>query len=130
MPVEIIFLLYVGLFANQPVRLKRKQSMANRYSERIPFQCHQRGWRKKWQISGAGKPPAGICWGARSLYTPAAQPIKTERVPAGTLPGLNAGRYSISSGNAGIVRFSCFTAIMIDKGHILILQIVSQKKVS
>ena len=63
-----------------------------------------------------GKPPAGIFWGARNMFTPAAQPIKTGSGPAGRLPKLNAGRYSISTGNVGIARSSWPTVIVINEG--------------
>ena len=50
------------------------------------------------------------------MFTPAAQPIKTESGPAGRLPELNAGRYSISTGNVGIARSSWPTVIVINEG--------------
>jgi rhodanese-related sulfurtransferase len=44
------------------------------------------------------------------------QPIKTGSVPAGRLPGLNVGRYSISTGNAEIARSSWPTVIVTNGG--------------
>ena len=55
------------------------------------------------------------------MFTPAAQPIKTKSVPAGRLPRLNAGRYSISTGNVGIARSSWPTLIEIHKGMSFLL---------
>jgi len=82
----------------------------------FPCKHDKRGREKKWQISGVGKPPAGIYCGARNMFTPAVQPIKTGSVPAGRLLELNAGRYSISTGNVGIARSSSSTVIVIIKG--------------
>ena len=90
--------------------------MIGGYSKKILFKHDRRGREEKWQISGAGKSPAGIFWGAANMFTPVARPIKTGSVPAGRLPAPNVARYSISSGNVGIARSSRLTVVVINEG--------------
>jgi hypothetical protein len=60
------------------------------------------------------------CWellGCTDQVYSDAKPIETGSGPAGRLPGLDAGRYSISNGNAGIAASLCFTVIMLNEAN-------------